>query len=250
MTRNVIHHVHSIRGGDGTGGSDSTGFTLIELLVVISIVALLIAILLPALGQAKETANRAICTTHLRQLALGCDMYANDHEAYYPFNTEGDPNIGYGWRASARLLLLEEYASHVMYNCPSIPLTPPMGVFPIEEYYGDAFDESAQLLGLSVGKSVRGSFEFLVSSFLSNADVQAWRRDAPDVSPPAAAPLVWDQSGGIVHFGVADPRFYAMVSHGAEGGNVAYRDGHAVWKSAETWSPELPVPGLHPETLY
>ena len=63
------------------------GFTLIELLVVVSIVALLVALLLPALGQARERANAAVCVSNLHQLSLGMRTYATDNQNYFPHTT-------------------------------------------------------------------------------------------------------------------------------------------------------------------
>ncbi|MFH1417216.1 MAG: type II secretion system protein [Planctomycetota bacterium] len=56
------------------------GFTLIELLVVISIIAVLISVLLPALAMAKEAANVALCSANLRELAQTADQYSNDND--------------------------------------------------------------------------------------------------------------------------------------------------------------------------
>ncbi len=61
-----------------------SAFTLIELLVVIAIIAILAALLFPALGKARELAQRSVCLGNLRNIAVGIQSYTSEHDGSYP----------------------------------------------------------------------------------------------------------------------------------------------------------------------
>jgi prepilin-type N-terminal cleavage/methylation domain-containing protein/prepilin-type processing-associated H-X9-DG protein len=112
--------------------SPARGFTLVELLVVIGIIALLIAILMPALSRARSESLKVKCLSNLKQLGTIAQQYANENRGYVPrdYNYDaqyrGDPpNIGF------HILWAEAFAHYFDADKWPLPLTDGTGRDPI-----------------------------------------------------------------------------------------------------------------------
>jgi len=226
-------------------------FTLVELLVVISIIAMLMAILAPAVVGAHRQAKRIYCLNNLRQLALAADSYAQNNNDYYPiaqyWQIDGPTMYEYNWdfteiteNGQSRIapgLLWEGQTVESVHQCPSYKRSDNWSNDP---YIG--YNYNTSYIGHGQGENVTGTY---TGSVITNPTLPLFSIVMPakitQVKKPVSCALFGDGqwSGGANKFMRSpwpwdgDYNFSGIRKAGTQGyrhnkmTNVAWCDGHA-----------------------
>ncbi len=243
------------------------GFTLIELLVVIGIIAILAAMLLPALSRAKAHAQQAACLSNLKQWGLADTLYVDDYNQVFPYPRYQDAYASAAAQDNPPWLAIPTYHNQnegddvwfnalpsyvgnkplyqwaydptAFYDSPSIftcPTAFSQGIDPVDKQA--AVDKYDMIPG------VRPLFNYAMNSkSLANENISAvvTTLKTSMVAHPSAFVLFSDvrnRSAELPYYGTADNQILLATPHGYttrfssrhnQGGNITFSDGHAAY---------------------